>query len=369
MRPPAITLLIPTLNRSDFVIRYLRYLTETQFDGRLVIGDSSAAGHLARVRRALEAAPPPFEVVHQPAPGLRHFECLRTLLPLVTTPYVMYICDDDLVVPRTLAVCIEFLERHPDYSAASGAALRFQLRGDGAHGPLAWTAGYALRDLEAPRACDRVAALFREYVVVAYSVSRTPQFLARWAVEPPLADPHFAIELFPCGLLVAQGKFKQLDQLFVARQIHAARHALPDLFEWVAGPQWHADYAVFRDRIAEELVRQDGLTMAAARAVVKQAVWQYLAAGLSWRLAASRAPARRPPPGWWHHPALRGLRALWHAAQARLPGPRHQMTPWALRRPGSRYAEAFRPIARAIASPPMAAPEAPCRQPEAVAVS
>ena len=40
-----ISLLIPTINRSDFLIKYLIYLKCENFDGQVLIGDSSEEDH------------------------------------------------------------------------------------------------------------------------------------------------------------------------------------------------------------------------------------------------------------------------------------------------------------------------------------
>ena len=71
-----ITLLIPTLNRSEFVIQYLRYLQLTQFRGCVWIGDSSEAWHLRRTKRAIDrlrAQTISYEIIHQEYPGKKHF--------------------------------------------------------------------------------------------------------------------------------------------------------------------------------------------------------------------------------------------------------------------------------------------------------
>ena len=188
-----ITLLIPTLNRSDFVIRYLRYLGDTGFRGRVCIGDSSSSWHVDRTKRAIQELNTGFEVIHREYPGLMHFECVRRMLPLISTPYAMCICDDDLLIPSTLDYCMQFLDTHPDYSGATGVATVFTVRPDGAYGQMASARGYPLRPVEAESASQRLLDLLSDYQVIGYSLARTEQFKARWVVHSDFSDKAFAM--------------------------------------------------------------------------------------------------------------------------------------------------------------------------------
>ena len=49
-----ISLLIPTMNRSDFLIRLLRYYRALGFQGCICIGDSSDAVHVERTKKAIQ---------------------------------------------------------------------------------------------------------------------------------------------------------------------------------------------------------------------------------------------------------------------------------------------------------------------------
>lgn len=344
-----ITLLIPTLNRSDFVIRYLRYLRDTGFSGRVCIGDSSTGSHLERTQQAIKQLGADYEVVHREYPDLKHFECIRAMLPLVTTPYVMFICDDDLLVPGTLDECMRFLDANPDYSAATGAATIFQVHPDGAFGEIVSAGEYRLQGLEADAAAERLFALLSDYTVIAYSVARTEQFKARWTARPGFSEEALAVELFPGSMLAIQGKVKRFDRLFVARQDHKQRYLSPDLLDRITAPAWADSYAIFRQLLVEELTRE-GMDQAAAALVVKRAFWAYLMAGLGskWRSfnaaangvrevreGRARQVARRIP-------GVRSVLRRLRAARA------HPLSLAALLRPGSRYYDDFRPVHQAV---------------------
>lgn len=272
-----ITLLIPTLNRSDFIERYLFYLRDNAFGGCVCIGDSSDNWHLERTRRIIKENKFSFGIIHRACPGLNLIQCIREILPLIKTPYAMYICDDDLVVPRTIARCIQFLEENPDYSAATGIAVHCFLESCGEEQKVAAVIEGRLNPVEDTNASQRLISLLEDYTVVGYAVSRSDQFKKRWPLDSVFSDICFSAELLPGCMQVAQGKLKKMEQIFVVRQIHQ-RHYIPmkDTIDWITNPDWAASFEVFRNCLAEELVKQDGIDITKAREIVKYAFWSRL---------------------------------------------------------------------------------------------
>jgi hypothetical protein len=151
---------------------------------------------------------------------------------------------------------------------------------------------------------------------------------------------------------VIQGKVKELDCLYLVRQVHDRRYLAPDMFDWITSPNWLQSYELFRERLSEELAQQDEITIDQAREVVKQAFWAYLARGLGKKWASLytqngagpryrvRETARRIP----------GLRWAWRNGWSFLPGENNKMSLPALLRPTSPYHADFMPIYRAITS-------------------
>jgi hypothetical protein len=266
----------------------------------------------------------------------------------------MYICDDDLLVPKTLEECVQFLNKNADYSAVSGTVIHCGIRTEETTNKIEWIAEGPLHEMESDSASQRLLDLFTNYNVVAYSLARTEQFKERWPLDPNFSDVSFSAELLPCGMLAVQGKCKKLDRLFVVRQIHDQRYLMPDLFDWVARPEWVYSYQVFADRLARELAKRDGIVIDKARAVVKQAFWSYLAKGLTkkWEYryrqnrdsnrSGLRQVARSIP----------GARRAWQMLRS-LSSPRQDaLSLSSLLRPSSPYHAHFMPIYRAVTSLP-----------------
>ncbi len=342
---PQITVIVPTLNRSDFVIRYLRYLKEVNFKECILIGDSSEAKHLEPTRKFIQQLDAPFQMVYKETPGVDHVRVIRDLLSKVTTPYVIWVGDDDLLVPRTLAACVEFLEHHPTYSAAGGVGVLFALASKGVYGKFAWTEAIPLRSIEADRAGERLRDLFKTFVVVGYAVSRTEQFRKRWVAPAEFSHKALAAEILPCSLTVAQGKFKQLDRLLVVRQVLHQRYLLPNLLTDRATPEGRLSCEIYRDLVAQEIAWQDGVTVSQAREIVGEAFYGWLDETLP-RIAKARKVKRIRR----RVAALPLVRKMWHAMRPVLPDRGSQASLQALLCPSCRYHDDFMPVYQTVTS-------------------
>src|SRR5688500_14399765 len=131
-----ISLLVPTMNRSDFIIRLMRYYCSLEFPGHIFIGDSSNEEHVARTKRAIVTYRDKLNIVYREYPGLNNAQCMRFLLEVVATPYSVFLGDDDFLVPDGLKQCIAFLDGNSGYGAAHGKAILFRLQTPGAYGPV-----------------------------------------------------------------------------------------------------------------------------------------------------------------------------------------------------------------------------------------
>ena len=113
-----ITLLIATLNRSDFLIPLLRYYGELEFEGRIIIGDSSGPDHSQRTKAVIKDLQGKVQIDYTHQPGQSNRQCIESLTGLVSTDYIAVVPDDDFFVPSSLERCVSFLDDHDDYIAA-----------------------------------------------------------------------------------------------------------------------------------------------------------------------------------------------------------------------------------------------------------
>ena len=353
-----ITLLIPTLNRSEFLIRLLHYYKDLNFQGQISIGDSSGEFHLERAKSAIEKLQGGLNILYQEYPGLNDSECMQRQLQSVTTSYVAWVADDDFLVPSALAQCVGFLAQHSDYTAAHGVAAVFSLEHGEVYGPIKMAGFNKQPVLEAESSSQRLADYLGDYSSCLFSVHRVATWRTIYSQIAPVPDKYFRGELIPGCHSAIEGKIKGLDVLYILRQAHSLQTSRQtahlDTFDFIHNDEWAPSYRYLPDRLPEELAGHDGISDDEAREVVKKAFWTYIQRSLSkrWQIsyaqdgtgfqARVRKAARQSP----------AIRNAWHRVRSFLPGRGNQLSIVALLRPTSPYHNDFMPIYRAVTNEP-----------------
>ncbi|MBU2250973.1 MAG: TIGR00180 family glycosyltransferase, partial [Candidatus Omnitrophica bacterium] len=203
-----ITLMIPTMDRSDFLIRLLQYYADTDYPYSICIGDSSDQTHLERTKEFIKSLDGKLNIRHLEYPNLSISMCLKALVDKLDTPYAAIILDDDFIITKTLEKCIDFLESNPEYSAAHGSALVFSLKNSGVYGEFLNIGRYPQRAVEESTASERLIGHLNNYSVTVFSVQRTETWKKLYQNVKQLSERAFMEELLPCCLSVVHGKIK-----------------------------------------------------------------------------------------------------------------------------------------------------------------
>lgn len=268
-----LTIMIPTMNRSDFLIRLLNYYANTGYKHWISIGDSSNSEHVEKTKYAIKNIGGRLKVIYNEFPGLNDVECMQQIVKTVSTPYVVFVADDDFLVPNGLERCIGFLENNQDYNSAHGIANVFTLQSSGPYGKFASSHNYRLPSIEAETASQRILDHLSNYAVTLFCVHRIESWKDMYSDITP---KHFAAEMLPCCLSVIHGKVKQLDCFYLVRQNHNIRFKQQDRHEWMSSPDWDTSYKYFIDLLAKEISLQDGITLEKSRNNIEKAFKLYL---------------------------------------------------------------------------------------------
>jgi len=345
-------------------MRSLSYYNQQRLTYRLLIADSGNSDHLNRKQRIVDYYKASLNIEHKTYEGDIEFnQKLSDVLKFVDTPYVVLGADDDFFVPRMLDRALAFLKTHPDYSIAHGEAVSFALEPCMAHGQIGDVSRYKQVTLDCKEAARRFYSHLTNYSGTWYSVQRTVQLRENWKKAAGLISEVFFPELLSSCLSVIQGKAKKLDGLYMVRQHRPEnKYSGPDLFDWIAWPDWGSQYERLRNCIAEELARHEGISIDEGQRLVKKAFWFYLATGFNnqWRDcypnnvrdSSLRDTLRRVP----------GLRRVWRMLKNTF-GERSEpeISLAALSNKSSPYYEDFQPIYRAVTESPKELPnETPC---------
>lgn len=248
-----ISLIIPTINRSDHIIRYLRYLTDVNFTGQILIGDSSNEYHHNIIKKFVKKKFK-FQIILKKFPKKLPHYCIFNLKRYINQKYAMFICDDDIIIYENIKFMTQFLNQNKNYSSVGGKMLLVGI--DKNNKP--YTASpYPLNNYEKNKSVDRVIDMFNNYTVVNYTIKRAEIFKKTFKIKNNNFDKGLSAEVHPSFLCTTFGKVKSLNKLFCIRFIHHRRIILKEIQDLVFDFKWQADHKFFFEDLLKEIIKID----------------------------------------------------------------------------------------------------------------
>ncbi len=271
-----VSILIPTMNRSDFLIRQLQYYASVNSLHPIYIGDASTNDHIEKIKRAIDDLKT-IKIHYYHWPTLNDRETISKLGNIAKEKFCALTGDDDFLIPNSLTKCADFLERNIEYRTAQGKGIVLSLENDGVYGNLKDVSPYWLQknDRTETSARERLFNFSKNYWVPQFSVHRTEEFCNDSKFYAIIKDRSFG-ELLHSFIFIANGKSKTIDCLYLIRQVHSRRFSLPDTYDWITSENWYSSYNIFSNILTKVLVDKDGVDEDIAKSTVKQAFWTYL---------------------------------------------------------------------------------------------
>jgi len=107
-----LTLVIPTMNRSDFLARLLYYYAENNYKYYITVGDSSEGIHRERGEKIVKKYQKKLKIDYRHVTGYSSLvPYINDLSQRITTPYATFIADDDFLITDGIESCLNFLEK------------------------------------------------------------------------------------------------------------------------------------------------------------------------------------------------------------------------------------------------------------------
>lgn len=345
-----LTIIIPTLNRPEFVERLLAYFAGQQCRYPIFIGDSSDTARAQALQPLLEKFAGRLNVRWFDCQGINNYEAMQKLLEKVQTPYASYLADDDFLIVPALQEAIDFMEKNPDYVGACGRAMIFKLKVPGPYGEFEASGRYEAFRLEGPDPRERLLRHITQYTSAFHSVCRTSQLkkavrnsdrLSLNAVPGEIT--WWSAECFgelatSCSLLI-QGKLKVLDSLYYARQVHDHRYVFPLWIDWLTCSTWYENYQIFREQVLEDL-KEKNVAAPEAEALFREILKIYLTFRVNAREIRKREQGLFSTSVRERLKKIPGMRRAWRKVQSL----REEMFLDALLKSSSRHHEKFMPI-------------------------
>ena len=250
MTTSAITCLVPTHNRPQFLRRLLKFYGQFPPGFAISVVDSSRPDTAAQNVAAIQAASPELTVDYH------HFDldliskCVKQL-EQIETPFVAFCADDDLLFPEAVSKCVEFLERSPDHITAMGRTAVLNV--DHPSWPCRILKGYTI-DNEEP--FDRCRQMASNWMSNYYAVYRTEPLLDHFRITAAGSDARLSYhvpEMMLSQLSVLHGKAKSLPMMYSLRERHSANAGRGQR----SGERPHAEehYQRFKSELVQQFVR------------------------------------------------------------------------------------------------------------------
>jgi glycosyltransferase domain-containing protein len=295
-----LTILLTLHGRHPFTLRWLAYADATRFPFPVYIADGSPDDRvqdvLAETSRFSHVA---YEYVRYP-PDWNYagfYAKVADALARIRTPFVALGDNDDFFLASGVQQALAFLAEHPDHATCGGQMAAFWVTphthasSEGpVYGDIEWKCSNDARALDGGTARERLRTLsqWAGYPIY-HHVRRTAQLreLFRMLCAADLKDI-FLHELFLAFLTAIAGKTRQLDELYMAKQLnspgssagaHSAAHG--DWLGRMLAPSWSNDFARFLEATSAALAERDHLPRDDARRYIVEAYRMAVAPALA----------------------------------------------------------------------------------------
>ena len=272
-----VAIIIPTMNRPDFIFRHFEFYELMNSPHPIYVSDSSNEENAQRIRDGIKRFKN-LNITYQWVPPGK--DCLYQLMPLIKEKYCMQIGDDDLVIPKTVSECADFLEDHPDYATCSGKQINVRFRQEdynkfrGLLGRATLPMGRSMEDEDM---LARVKNFWSDPNFICFAVTRTE-------IETKIRNvtKHFLlmepiIEVILWSMLIIYGKAKIIDKLGYIMQISNNRSFSTDLaIDVLLAPSIKEKWGACQNGLSE-LLRGLGVSNEESRNVSKWIFILYLA--------------------------------------------------------------------------------------------
>lgn len=268
-----VSIIMPTLGRTHFVLLNVKALDKGGFGGTLIIADSNPKSEFNKANEAIQALNPKFKIKHLHVEGQDAFEATSVAVSKVETPYIALSPDDDFYVPMNLMKCSQFLDKNRDYSAVSGRAILVSIEGN----TILSGGEYCIRGMEQESVSERVLDLFSNYSEVLFSVVRLDVFqLCVGPLAPSLNDRLIGTEIMWNPIYVICGKVRVLNDLIMVRTHHVERPNYSNQLEFMLKPIWAEASSGFLEYVSEILAKQENIDISKARETLDLSYAYYL---------------------------------------------------------------------------------------------
>ena len=291
-----ITVIIPSYERQDFLLRQMAYWGGEA--ASVVIVDGSRESLSGDILEALSTQPN-IEYLHRPTDIASR---LRVASGHIHTPYAVTLGDDEFHLKSGLSRAIEKLEIDHSLVACIGQSLTFGPSRDGTF--VRWGAGYSHWRYEVTQDDARgrlISAMPNYNAATCYAVLREPFWSRSWGTLQRWSSP-YAAELQQAIATYVFGKLSTVDEVYWLRSSENApisnrkeSNRKLRFHDWWSLPLYESERQEFVAILAAEVVASTRVGQGEAQSVIREGVEAYIQLGR--RTSTAMSPVASLT--WW----------------------------------------------------------------------
>ncbi len=258
-----LTILIPTINRHEYLGRALEYYRTMKFDGCIFIGDSSTGQQLQK-NKDLVSNEKSLNIIYRVYPNPPHLHdgmVVQKMSEEVSTKYVAQTGDDDFVVVPNIQKCIDFLENNPDFIGAHGSRVALKLRDDEPYGDIIEYGKWPEQNWIEDNALDRWIYYNRNALSSQAWVVYRDNWKKVYAKSDQIPCRYLGPEYLPCSIQAILGKAKELDFLTLVCQVGYLHQIFNfekhPIFDLICSDLWSPSIKVVKETIINTICDLD----------------------------------------------------------------------------------------------------------------
>jgi len=265
-----ITIVIPTMNRPNYIERALHYYLDMGFIGTILIIDSSdkensdyISEFIANINKS--------NYIYVYSKGLAT-TVIKDNLSLVQTKYVSFVGDDDYIIPNALLKAITFLENNEGIAGCRGDGILVTDSEVSSDDIRMYSRVSRLEE----KSADRVLQHFLNYGTPFFHVLRSELFKKAFSLAPSETeltqdyDRLIGEELSASGLMLAYGKFAMIDGLHLVRTNNMERVRTRDTWYYKKSNKGRIKAVHdFTRKISAAIAEQDSIALSETEKTLK----------------------------------------------------------------------------------------------------
>jgi glycosyltransferase domain-containing protein len=270
-----LSIVIPTKDRPDFLKRQLNYYAQQKLPYTIYIGDSSDEQQFLENQKNISTFSDQLKIVYKDFRGVRLDPTLYQLISFVKTPYLVFVGDDDLLIPTALSKAIEFLDEHPDYGMVSGDRIQLFTSNQEAHTKILNINFVIAGQDESNSAAERLWNMVSNFWDPIFSVMRKEVLYNALKASIEIEKNQEVFSFTQYTLCAIQSKYKKIKGLAMVFNSHESGRPLK-VYDGFMSPDGLSNLLKTHEIFTEYLMKIDGLSKDKASEASHQAWLRYI---------------------------------------------------------------------------------------------